>query len=72
MSPTRQQILSVINRHPQGITARRVAELVNGTSYTVSGVCSKLFAYGQIRRKPIEGPPGAGAVYAFMPKEIRP
>lgn len=69
MSPTKQQVLSVINQHPQGLTTAQLAEHFNAPSYNVSGVCSRLHAYGKIGRKPIEAP--HRAVYAWLPKEAR-
>ena len=66
MTATRAEILAAINAAPNGLTSAGLAEQLDSTAYNVSGVLSKLYAYGHISREPAAG--RYGAVYRWKPK----
>ncbi len=48
MNATRAQILEAVNNEPHGITSAQLARKLGATAYNVSGILSKLAAYGLI------------------------
>lgn len=58
MSPTRADILAAIEREPAGITSAGLAAKLHTTRYRVSGVLSKLAAYGHIDKNGLAGRSG--------------
>ena len=55
MSPTKSDVLELINTAPAGMTTRQVRELMGGTDYCISNNLSRLYAYGQIDKQSLGG-----------------
>jgi len=53
MSTTYAQVIAAIAASPAGITTVEIAETINGTTYNVSGIVSRLFRRGKIGRKAV-------------------
>jgi DNA-binding IclR family transcriptional regulator len=69
MFPTHAQILQIVNAAPAGLTTRQIAEKLDMAVPTVSGVVSKLAAYGHIAKEPLAG---RCKTYLWKPRQARP
>jgi DNA-binding IclR family transcriptional regulator len=50
MPPTRDQVLLLIEKHPEGLMTQDICRLTGIPGYSASSKLSKLFAYGLIER----------------------
>lgn len=55
MSPTKSDVLELINTAPHGLTTRQVREHLGGPDYCVAGKLSRLYAYGEIDKQSLGG-----------------
>ena len=55
MSPTKSDVLALVNAAPDGITTREVRARLSGTDYCISNNLSRLYAYGEIDKQSLGG-----------------